>query len=321
MKMELKWTLVLAAIVAVTIIAVIFLRPKPDFSNMRIGYLPISASLPAYVAIERGYFQELNLEPELIKFTNSNTMMTALLAGEIDIAASPSAVDVLASALKFSGKFKVFRVGYTTVKDYVSAVIVKKDAPYQNLTELVGKKIAVFPGSTMSMYARLIFQKSVGSFAEVQLVPMPPSSQLQALASGSVDACLILEPTGIIGEQKGISRYLERAVVEKYIFDPWVAGFSVISQAYIDTQPENAQKAVEAFNLGITDLRKDPASGATYLTKYNNLPEDVARKVPVPISWMSGEFPSAEIQKLVKLLLREGVLEKEPNMESIVYKD
>jgi NitT/TauT family transport system substrate-binding protein len=319
MKKRILIVVIVGILLASAILAsVLLVRHEP--STVRIGYLPISGSLPAYVAIEKSYFKDLGLNPELIKFSNSNTMMTALLAGQIDVATSPSAVDVLASAIKFPGKFKIFRAGYTTKKDYVSAVIVKRDSSYQTLKDLTGKKIGTFPGSTMTMYTRLVFEKAVSGSIKVEIVPLPPTSQLQALVSGSIDACLILEPTGIIGEEMKISRYVERAVVEKYVSDPWVAGFSVISQTYIENNPTAAAKCVEAFNHAIKDLREDPVSGAAYLSKYNDLSPEMAKKVPVPISWIPEEFDKVPIADLVSLLRKQGIIESDVNVDALLYR-
>jgi len=43
----------------------------------------------------------------------------------------------------------------------------------------------------------------------------------QAIESGSaIDAAYTLEPTGTVGEMKGITRVLENGVVSKYVLEP-----------------------------------------------------------------------------------------------------
>jgi NitT/TauT family transport system substrate-binding protein len=311
------------ALLAIGIGVALFTPSKPP-PQVRIGYLPISGSLPAYVAVEREHLSRFGLKPRLISFNSSNAIMTALLAGEIEVAACPSAVDVLACASKFPGKMRIFRVGYTTRKDneYVSALIVRKDAPYHSLRDLAGKKIGILLGVGQEMYARLLFQKVLGNQSRIELVPMAPQLHLQALASGTVDACLALEPTGIIGEQKQISRYLERGVVEKYVSDPWIAGFSVISQAYIEARPREAMNCVKAFNLAVDELRKDPASGAELLSKYNSLDREVARRVPVPISYKADEFAKVTepLSELSTLLRQQKILDQDVAVEALLYR-
>ena len=41
--------------------------PAGAQDKVKVGVFPISSSLPYFVAIEKGYFKELNIEPETIR--------------------------------------------------------------------------------------------------------------------------------------------------------------------------------------------------------------------------------------------------------------
>jgi NitT/TauT family transport system substrate-binding protein len=280
--------------------------------------MAINASLVAYAAIEMGHFKDLGLEPELVKFTNSNSMMAAFLAGEIDVAMA-SAVDVLIATRKYPDKLKIFRLTAVTKDNPIDAFIVKKDAEIKTMEDLRGKQIGVFPGATMTMYLRLILEKELGQRDAAKAVPMPPGNLLQALASGSIDAVLSIEPIGLIGEEKGISRYLEKAPVEKNVVDMFIGTFSVISQEYIDESPDEARKCVEAFARAVADMRRDPASAAGYYSEYIGLPEAIAKRAPYCPSYMPDEMPFDKIDVTVDLLVREGILDGKPDFRAAIY--
>ena len=52
--------------------------------KIRIGYWPIAAGLPFYVAIEKGYFKEAGLDVEALKFAGAQQVMEAVLSGRAD---------------------------------------------------------------------------------------------------------------------------------------------------------------------------------------------------------------------------------------------
>src|SRR2546426_7946541 len=50
-------------------------------TKIRIGYWPIAAGLPFYVAIEKGFFKEAGLDVEPLKFAGAQQVMEAMLSG------------------------------------------------------------------------------------------------------------------------------------------------------------------------------------------------------------------------------------------------
>src|SRR5262245_57913005 len=52
--------------------------------KVQVGYSPASSSLPLFVAVERGYFEDQGLELELTPFTLSTDQFPALASGQLD---------------------------------------------------------------------------------------------------------------------------------------------------------------------------------------------------------------------------------------------
>ena len=75
----------------------------PDGKKLRIGYLPIAASLPLFVAIEHGYFENEGFEVELIQFGSSNEMALAGIRGDLDVMVT-CATNAVLDAMDVSGK-------------------------------------------------------------------------------------------------------------------------------------------------------------------------------------------------------------------------
>jgi len=52
--------------------------------KLMIGYWPLSAGLPFYVAMDRGLFKEAGVNVEAVKFASPNQVVDAMIAGRLD---------------------------------------------------------------------------------------------------------------------------------------------------------------------------------------------------------------------------------------------
>ena len=57
----------------------------PD--KVKVGVFPISSSLPYFVALDLGYFKELNIEPETITLMGGPPNVAALITNQIEVSA------------------------------------------------------------------------------------------------------------------------------------------------------------------------------------------------------------------------------------------
>src|SRR5882762_1645387 len=55
--------------------------------KVKVGMFPISSSLPFYVALDLGYFKELNIEPDITKLMGGPPNVAALITNQIEVAA------------------------------------------------------------------------------------------------------------------------------------------------------------------------------------------------------------------------------------------
>ena len=55
--------------------------------KVKVGVFPVSSSLPYFVALEHGYFKELNIEPETIKLMGGPPNVAAMITNQIEVSA------------------------------------------------------------------------------------------------------------------------------------------------------------------------------------------------------------------------------------------
>lgn len=288
-------------------------------NTVRIGYLPIVASLPLYVAQEKGFFEEQGVAVEAVEFQSSNSLVEALVAGKIDAIAETSAVPALAAEAISPGKLKFFSTSDITEKAPFDNIIVRKNSSISSLKELEGKKIGVFPGSSATLFLKKFLNESGVDASTIQFVQLPPQNQLAALQSGSVDALHSYEPTTTIALQGGVSKRLYGSVYANILnHNPQGAG--VISTRFVAERPELAKKTVAAFDKTFDYIRNNEEDvRKTIIPKYAKLSPVVADKVVLLYMSRSDEINKESLQAYANLLFEMGELKQKLNVTQMLY--
>ncbi|HWI49274.1 MAG TPA: ABC transporter substrate-binding protein [Rummeliibacillus sp.] len=161
-----------------------------------------------YIANEKGYFADYNIEVEFAQFANSDDMLPALAAGEVDIAGGVSTASFFNAIAQGIDVKIVGDKGHNMPgKSYFTFVIgnkmkdVIKDYP-----DFKGKKIAISSKNSIDGYIYQLMLKHAGlTEKDVKTVIMSDfGSMLGALENGSIDAALSIEPLIAQGVSKGI---------------------------------------------------------------------------------------------------------------------
>ncbi|MFN3002394.1 ABC transporter substrate-binding protein [Mycolicibacterium wolinskyi] len=151
--------------------------------------------------------------------------------------------------------------------------------------DLVGKKIAVVPGSILE-YALISFLEKNGmSINQVQIVDLAPESQPAALRTGQIDAAVAWEPAGTDMLAAGANELGSQR-------DPQ---FVMVSQAVIDDDPEFVQKFVCDYAASQTAMLKDPDAAYTAMQRDMHIPADKL-KLLLPVEFVLD--PNAALQQL-----------------------
>ena len=173
---------------------------KPERATVKVGLAqPIFSYTPLYVAKEKGYWEDENLDVELTIFNSSTENQQALLGGAIDIGAGG-----------YTEPMTIAAQG----KDTVVFGFIQGALPYRLMTkpeitdvnQLEGKTLAVSKiGALSDQITRIaINEKGIDpDKAKYQQAGGSPS-RLAALESGAVDGALLDSPSYQLAEKAGM---------------------------------------------------------------------------------------------------------------------
>jgi NitT/TauT family transport system substrate-binding protein len=294
--------------------------------KIRIGYWPIAAGLPFYVALEKGYFKEAGLDVEALKFAGAQQVMEAVLSGRADGTSNGTgSANIAIGELAQPGTFKIFATNPSNAKNVLDEFIVPKDSPVKTIADLKGKRIVSGPGIQNVTLAKQVLEKAGATGTTV--IELPIGQHVAAMVAGQADACYTLEPTGTIGRMNGTTRVLEAGVIAKYILGdaqaPWHGGSASLSSAFIKKYPAEAKKYIAAYAKGIAFVRTNASEARQYLKGYTAIEGPLTAEVPLAAYMLHSEFTPSDVayfQKFFDLFFDKGIFSSRLMVEPMLYK-
>lgn len=289
--------------------------------NLKVGYLPISAALPLFVAVEKGLFKEQGINVEMVKYQNGALMAEDVLSGRI-IAACPGPADVyLFKEVEKTGRFEIYLQTAYTPSNFIYSILVKKGSGIKNLADLQGKKVGVFPGVTNKLLLEVLLKNKFGwePNKDIFIQGVSAPLQLDALETGEYDAICPLEPIGTIGTFRKNLVMIEKGPIEKDVLNPLYITLHALSSEALKENPEQVKKFVMAMEKAVDLMREDEQAMRAILPKYTSLTLEQSRLTPIGDCVKVNEASRTDFQKLIDLLVRETVLSKKINANSLYF--
>jgi NitT/TauT family transport system substrate-binding protein len=294
--------------------------------KISVGFWPVASGLPLFVAAEKGYFQDAGLEVEVVKFASPNQVAEALIAGRLQGTGNGVASGVLGlSEITSPGLFKIIAANPSNVDYKLDQIVVAKNSSIQSVADLNGKKFATGPGAQNMAIAQAILESAGVKNPQIQQLEI--RQHVAAIESGQIDAAYTLEPTGTVGEVKGLTRTLENGVVSKYILGdakaPWFGGAAALSSQFIEQYPATTKAYIEAYRRAVQDIRDQPDEVRQYMTGYTAIEGDLVQKVPLVGYTMYDEFSPEDVayfQKFFDFMTDKQVFEKPVDVAGLLYK-
>jgi len=324
--MKINYLLVIALALALVFGTAFFALFGPSAEeSVKVGYTPILSQLPLFVAVEEGYFEEEGIEVELVKFDAPNHLNDALLQGQIDITCPGMALGIFAiTEQKNPGKIEVYSIVGGTPDAPVAKVLVRKESEIRSVSDIKGKKLGIFGGTIQWIVITKNYLEMHGlkAYEDVEIVELTPALQVQALASGQIDALLALEPMATVALEQGFARVVDGSAAETTINNPSWIGAGAINTAYKEKNPEKVEAYLRAIKRGIEFTENRTGNAIKHLPKYTPVSEELAAKVPLWLYRTCDEIGKEELegmQNFYDLFTKYGVVEGRINTEANLY--
>jgi NitT/TauT family transport system substrate-binding protein len=166
--------------------------PAPE--TVRVAHVPSTLFAPLYVAIEKGYFQEQAITPQLEVVTAGQDAMALAAQGQLDAVVGGFAAATFNAIDRGLEIRAVGSMGAQPQTGFPSALMVRKDLldsrQVQTVADLRGRKVALAggAGSTGSYWVATKLREANLTVRDIDIVNMPFPDMVAAFKSGAIDA-------------------------------------------------------------------------------------------------------------------------------------
>lgn len=285
---------------------------QPVTQNVKAAYVPITANLPLFVALEQGFFRQNGLNVEASEAASPNDIVAALVSGKIDFAPVLAYNIIFPSALQFPDTFKLFSSSEETEANYTANIVTKKNSSINSYQDLRGKKIGVYGGLVQVDFLKAILIGMKIDLADVKIIEINPKLQIQGLLAGEYDALSTTEPTSNIALFSGQAKLVSDNPRVRYIMSPFPSTAAVLSTKFINENKTAAQAVVKSLNQAIDFINSNPLEAKKALLKYTSIPTELADKVLANLKLFHymklGEEDRSQVQKFADFLYDNKLL-------------
>jgi NitT/TauT family transport system substrate-binding protein len=181
--------------------------------RVKIGVLKLTSSAPIFVGVEKGFFKEFGVDPELVFFQAAAPIATALAAGQLDVGATGLTAALYNIVLGGEKLWIVADKGREWPGYPLTAIVVQKelaDSGLKSIADLRGKRIGVTQlGSTFHYQLGNVLEKHGLTLSDVRIVPLQAmGAALEALKGKQVEAIVLPQPFPGRAEAEGFGKVL-----------------------------------------------------------------------------------------------------------------
>jgi NitT/TauT family transport system substrate-binding protein len=289
--------------------------PAAAQDKVTVGVFPVSSSLPYFVALERGFFAEQSIAPEMVRLIGGPPNVAAMITNQIDVSAVLVTIEGMNANLKKPGVAMYISLNSQNRTYQMEQFVVRKGFDASSLKDLKGAKIMSAPGPanvTMAKAALAAVGLKDGDYSIDQL---DMGQHVNAMTAGTFDAGYTLEPNASTMRKLGVARTIEAGVIAHYVLgDPDANAFAAgcaITSDFIKARPDVARRFAAAWAKAVDFITANPQDARKQLLKNTFTPEDVVDSVPMIRYVMAKNLTDkekAEYQKFIDFSVASGTL-------------
>jgi ABC-type nitrate/sulfonate/bicarbonate transport systems, periplasmic components len=204
------------ALVTALLMTVCFLAPTTTEAQtkVKVGVLKLTSSAPIFIGVEKGFFKEFGVEPELVYFQAAAPIATALAAGQLEVGATGLTAALYNIVLQGEKLWIVADKGREWPGFPLVGIVVQRElweaGKVRSIRDLKGRTVGVTQlGSTFHFHIGNILEKEGLALTDVRIVPLQAMpATVEALKGKQVDAILVPQPFPGAAESAGFGKIL-----------------------------------------------------------------------------------------------------------------
>jgi len=289
--------------------------------QFKIGHCTWVGYGPLYIAQEKGFFEDHNIQPEMVIIEDESQYAAAILANEIQALGNVVDREVIHYANGAPISF-VCAMDQSYGGDGIIA-----SADIQSVEDLAGKTVGLDKSSTSYFFFLAIIDKYNVDESTIDIQEMTAGDAGAAFVAGRLDAAVAWEPwLTNAGQREG-----GHVLVSSRDFPGMIVDVISMRQDFVEENPEAVQGLVDAWNEAIAFYNENPEEGNQIMADALGLTgEEIVEMVEgvefmglqENIDFFDNEAAEGTIYSLTDLAVEfwteKGIIETEVKAEDII---
>jgi len=303
--------------------------PSPETltpAKVKVGNVGGISDAALFIAFDKGYFREQALEVEFKPFTSAADMVPFLGTGDLDVAAGAPSAGLLNAISRDVPLRIVADKGNMNPGHGYEAIVVRTALAGQikGPADLRGRKVAISQRNiTPEVALDAYLQKAGLSVKDIDVVTMPFPNMRDALANGSIDAAIAIEPfvAQIVDKHIGVILQRDDATVPRHqvaviLYGPKFADKPDVGRRFMVAYLKAARLYNDAFEKNDATKRKDVID----ILVQNTTVKDVALydKMVMPGIDPNGKVNVESIAEEQEYFLKKGAQKNKQDLTKVV---
>ncbi len=286
-----------------------------ELTPITVGILPLSGLAPLYYGVEKGYFADEGLDVSMKVGSGGAELAPAVLNNDYQFAVGEY-VSLMQARENNVGLQVVSNLtnGADAPDQGINALLVAPDSGITSAEDLAGKTIAVNGlGGIDDIAIRAILDKNGVDSSNVNFTEIDFPDMNAAVESGRVDVAAQPEPFVTLGERDGLVNLLD----PYYETLPGMPlGLVFGSEKWLKDNPDLANAFNRALQRSI-EASSDKKAMQDAIVANTDIEADLLQDMALD-HW-DGKIDRDKLETLGQLATRYGVLEKEPNLDELIW--
>src|SRR2546430_2401607 len=179
--------------------------PAAAQDKVKVGVFPVSSTLPYFVAVERGFFKDQNIETEMVRLIGGPPNVAAMITNQIDAAAVLVTIEGMNANIKKPGVAMYISVNSQNKTYQMEQFVVRKGFNATTLKDLRGARIMSAPGPANVTMAKAALAAAGLKDGDYTIDQLDMGQHVNVMQAGTFDAGYTLQPNASPQRKEGIA--------------------------------------------------------------------------------------------------------------------
>jgi NitT/TauT family transport system substrate-binding protein len=298
--------------------------PAPEPTKLKVGVLGTTGDGPVYIAFEKGYFKEQNLDIEFVRFGSALDMVAPLSAKQLDVGSGGIGA-ALFNAVAQGIQIKLVAETVRTPEDWQSnAWFVRTDIADRVKTPADLKGLTVALAATCTVIdteLSVLLERGGLKRSDVNVRTIPYADHAAAFANKSIDFTYAFEPFNSTFRQTGVAKLwlTGGSVIPNHVQSGIIYGPSMIEK------PDVARAWMIGYVQGVREAYKHYAKlplpdDITQILVKHGQQKDPERVKTTPLSPrnLDGAIDRNSVQTDLTFFKSAGCVQNAPSLDQVI---